>query len=121
MPAVAASLSQLMQTQSKSEKQALWTRICHKMSRLPNNGYLEIWLQRVTKPESVDLAYHWTECLCKIANGDHVALWNSDWIRCDRLRSAHDVSNIIVKKPKDMPELITPEEIELFSRTAFSY
>jgi hypothetical protein len=121
IPAVAASLSQLLEMQSKSEKQALWTKICQKMSRLPNNGYLEIWLQRVTKPESVDLAYDWTEYLCRIANGDHVALWNSDWIGCDSLRNAHDVSSIIVKQPKDMPELITPEEIELFSRRAFSY
>ncbi|MCZ8278812.1 MAG: RNA-directed DNA polymerase [Acetobacteraceae bacterium] len=121
IPAVAASLSQLMQMQNKNEKQALWTDICRKMSRLPNNGYLEIWLQRVTKPESVDLAYDWTESLCRIANGDHVALWNSEWIECDNLRSAHDASNILVKQPRDMPELISPEEIELFSRRVLSY
>jgi hypothetical protein len=56
-PAVAGILSHLISLAPTEEKSALWGKVRKKMARIPYNGYLEIWLQRVTQPKTVDIDF----------------------------------------------------------------
>ncbi|MGO7428948.1 hypothetical protein ACCT09_56900, partial [Rhizobium ruizarguesonis] len=69
-PAVAGILSHLISLASSQEdKSRLWALVQKKMARVPHNGYLEIWLQRVTKPKAVGIEFISGEPICKIVNG----------------------------------------------------
>ena len=91
------------------------------MARVPYNGYLEVWLQRVIKPGALGLAFESNEPLCQIVNGQTPSLWDCTWISNIALKSAIDVSKIIVSDATDASEVVQPEEVELFKQNAWSY
>ena len=121
-PAIAAILSKLISLASTDkEKLELWEKVRNKMARVPYNGYLEIWLQRVVQPKAVGLKFHSKEAICKIVNGETPDLWENGWISSHNLKNALDVSKIIVASVADFEETVQPEEIELFKRNALIY
>jgi hypothetical protein len=120
-PAVAGILSHLIALAPAEEKARLWARVRDKMKRVPYNGYLEIWLQRVTQPRAVGISFESEEPICKIVNGEAVQLWECGWISSDDLINAIDVKKITVADVADEAEVIEPEEIELFKQIAWAY
>jgi len=120
-PAVAGILSHLISLAPSKDKVRLWTKVRDKMSRIPYNGYLEIWLQRVTKPKAVDVKFDSDEPICKIVNGEKPVLWENGWIASSDLKGALDVSKIIVAPVDEINEVVQPEEVELFKQNAWSY
>ncbi len=120
-PAVAGILSHLIAFAEKEEKEQLWAAVQGKMSRIPHNGYLEIWLQRVTKPKAVGVEFVGTEPICKIVNGKEMSLWNNDWISTNKIKKALKGSKIVVSPAEDAEETVKPEEIELFIANAENY
>lgn len=120
-PAVAAILSHLISLASTEEKSKLWMKVCKKMARVPYNGYLEIWLQRVTQTKAVGLTFDSNERICKIINGETPDLWENVWIKSNDLKNALDVSKIIIELASDAEEVVQPEEIELFKQDAWAY
>jgi RNA-directed DNA polymerase len=120
-PAVAGILSHLISLAPAKEKVRLWTRVREKMARVPYNGYLDIWLQRVTQPKAVGIKFESDEPICQIVNGKSPKLWECDWISNDVLKKALDVSNILVAPATDADEVIEPDEIELFKQNAWAY
>ncbi|RKF30574.1 RNA-directed DNA polymerase [Paraburkholderia fungorum] len=120
-PAIAGILSHLISFQSTDEKNRLWNKVYQKMSKVPYNGYLQIWLQRVTKPKSVGVEYVSDEPICKIVNGETIDLWNNSWISSADLNAALNVSKIVVKEASDTPEVVAPNEVELFQQNAWAY
>ena len=120
-PAIAGILSHLISLSPIEEKKHLWTKVRNKMSRIPYNGYLEIWLQRVTKPKSIGIEFVSEEAICQIVNGANPTLWESGWIASDDLKKALDVTNIVTASAEDINEVIQPEEVELFKMNAWSY
>lgn len=121
IPAVAGILSHLISLAPIDEKSSLWTKVRSKMARVPYNGYLEIWLQRVIKPKSLGLVFESEEPLCKIVNGDAPNLWDCTWISSAALKSAIDVRKIVVSDPVESSEVVQPDEVELFKQNAWSY
>lgn len=120
IPAVAGIMSYLISRASTvDEKQKLWTKVHKKMTRVPNNGYLEVWLQRVTKPKEVGLQFSSEEPICKIVNKKPSKLWENMWISSHDLIRALDVSQILVADASEAEEVIKPEEIELFTENAW--
>lgn len=120
-PAVAGILIHLMSLSPSEEKANLWTKVRNKMSRIPYNGYLEIWLQRVTKPKSIGIEFVSEEAICQIVNGATPVLWESSWIASSDLKNALDVSNIVTALVEDLNEVVQPEEVELFKMNSWSY
>ncbi len=120
-PAVAGILSHLISLASTSEKGELWEKVRSKMARVPYNGYLEIWLQRVTQPKAVNIPFTSSETICKIVNGEEELLWENEWIASRDLLGALKVSQIIVSPADEAEEVIEPEEIQLFTQNAWSY
>lgn len=73
-------LSQLMQKlDTTAERDKMSKCIYCKFSRLPNIGYLQIWMQRITYKEKELIDYD--EKLCKIINNEKVTIWNNDWLK----------------------------------------
>ena len=91
------------------------------MARVPYNGYLEIWLQRVTQPRAVGLQFSSDEPICKIVNGETPDLWENGWISSTDLKNALDVSKIVVGSVSDIEEVVQSEEVELFRLNAWMY
>ncbi|HHS50303.1 MAG TPA: hypothetical protein ENN07_04230 [candidate division Zixibacteria bacterium] len=91
------------------------------MKRVPYNGYLEIWLQRVTQPKSVGIDFKSNEPICQIVNGVSVQLWESSWISCQTLIEALYVKQIVISDVKEVKEVIEPEEVKLFKEHAWLY
>ena len=120
-PAVAGILSHLISLAPKERKEELWTKVRRKMKRVPYNGYLEIWLQRVTKPKDVALGFDSDEKICQIVNGDAVPLWENCWINNPALLTAFDTSKIVVSEASEVSEVVTPKEVELFTENAWAY
>ena len=118
-PAVAGILSHLISMTSQDEKERLWLKVLTKMKKMPHNGYLEIWLQRVTKPSKVNIDFASDEPICRVVNGQKAMLWNNQWISSPGLIKSLDVSNIIVKDAKESSEVIKPAEIALFRNYPF--
>ncbi|WP_299690270.1 RNA-directed DNA polymerase [uncultured Tateyamaria sp.] len=120
-PAVAGILSHLISLSEQDQKEVLWGRVRDKMHRVPYNGYLEIWLQRVTKPKSVGFDLVSNENICRIVNGEIVQLWESGWVGSKSLKTALDASKILVDDPTSIPEVVAPKEVELFTKNAWAY
>jgi hypothetical protein len=120
-PAVAGILSHLISLASTEEKPRLWNKVRNKMKRVPYNGYLEIWLQRVIQPRVIGIPFASEEPICKIVNGESLDLWENGWIASDGLKDALSTSKIIVKSVSDTEEVIQPEEVELFKQKAWAY
>jgi len=120
-PAIAGILSQLISLTSKSEKKDLWSKVIKKMRRVPHNGYLEIWLQRVAVPLEIDKAFDSDEPICQIVNGKNAELWKNDWISNEDLKSSIDVSKIVVGSPSEKEAVIIPKEVALFNANAWAY
>lgn len=118
-PAVAGILSHLISLALSEEKPRLWNKVRNKMNRVPYNGYLEIWLQRVIQPIGITFASE--EPICKIANGESLDLWENGWIASNSLKDALSISKLIVKSVSDTEEVIQPEEVELFKQKAWGY
>jgi len=120
-PAVAGILSHLISLAPEDHKTHLWKKVREKMARIPYNGYLEIWLQRVTQPKAVGIDFESSEPICKIVNGETPQLWENEWIASDALLKALDVSTIVVAAVADEEEVVQPEEVELFKENAWAY
>lgn len=120
-PAVAGILSHMISLEPKETKEALWDKVYGKMGKVPHNGYLEVWLQRVTKPKGVGIEFNSTERLCEIVNGSSDPLWVNDWIANRSLVATLDVSKIVVEDAAESDEVISAEEIELFNLNAAQY
>ncbi|MBC8508264.1 MAG: RNA-directed DNA polymerase [Chloroflexi bacterium] len=120
-PAVAGILSHLISLASSEEKSRLWSKVRNKMARVPYNGYLEIWLQRVTQPKAIGIQFTSEEPICKIVNGEASDLWENRWISSNDMKEALIVSNIVVGSVTDTEAVIQPEEVELFKENAWAY
>lgn len=120
-PAIAGILSKLISLAPPEEKVQLWEKVRKKMVRVPNNGYLDIWLQRVIQPKDVGLKLNSNEPICKIVNGESTDLWNNHWIIDPNLRDSLDLSKIVIGSVSDTPEVMNPQEIELYRRNLYLY
>lgn len=120
-PAVAGILSHLISLAPMNEKSGLWTKVRNKMARVPHNGYLEVWLQRVIKPKALGLMFESNEPLCQIVNGQTPPLWDSTWISSKPLKDAISVDKIVVADASEASEVIQAEEVGLFKQNAWSY
>lgn len=120
-PVIAAILSHLISLTSGDEKTYLWEKVLKKMKRVPYNGYLEIWLQRVTQPQSVGINFSSDEKICQIVNGESPNLWENTWIASSELTAALDVSKIVVGSVGEAEEVVSPAEVALFQQNAWAY
>ena len=109
-----AVMAKLLRRVSDANRRGVAKRILEKFSQLPHTGYLQIWLQRIMKPNGIRLDY--TECACRIVDDSGESLWNNDWLREDtKLFSVMQSVDIINRaKLAEITPIIGEEEIDVF-------
>lgn len=83
-PAVATASSLIMVHLDKAEKERIFSLILKKTSRIPNNGYLEIWLQRIAVANEMSILS--SEKMCRLLQPGESSIWNFDWIDTEGVR-----------------------------------
>lgn len=96
-PACAAIVSKLLSLLStRKDKLAAIARIRRRLSQLPNNGHLEVWLQRISYHFDPKAAYD--EGLCRLVEAKAAGLWNSTWITDATLSAIVDPKSIVNRR-----------------------
>jgi hypothetical protein len=118
-PIVSAILSKLLSMlDTKDEKRVVVEKIKKRFEKLPNTGYMQIYLQRVALPIDDSLSYN--EPICNLVSGDDQEIWNNDWISSKDLKKLV-ISKLIIDqgKKQNLQPVIPPEEVELFNDYPF--
>ena len=91
-------ISQLIKHINKKEDQKnIIDKIRKKFKKIPNTGYLDIWLQRVVI--GFDESIPFDEPICKIvANENNISIWDSNWLKETFKKKIKN--KIIVNRPK---------------------
>ena len=94
-------------------KMSVIEKIVKKFERIPNTGYLDLWLQRISF--SFDKNYEFKEGLCKVIQGNSTGIWNNEWLKIKRVKSAVDRPKVIDREClANLPPVVPPEEVELY-------
>lgn len=109
----AAIISKLVSfIESEEGKKAVAAKVNTRFAKIPNTGYMQIWIQRVTLPIDKDISYQ--EPICKLVSGQNVSLWNTQWITSNDLK-ASIATSVIDQAALDALEPVIPiDEVELF-------
>lgn len=112
-PSVAAILSHLVAHLDPDDRIPILNDIRARFGKVPNTGYMDIWMQRFTYFIQKDIQYQ--QPLCQLLLGNTVALWESKWIQDLSLASAIDSAKILDQGILDsLKPLIQQDEIDLY-------
>jgi RNA-directed DNA polymerase len=116
IPFCSAIVSKLLSMlPTKKEKIDTVDRIKKKLDQLPNNGHLEVWLQRISYHVNPNLSYR--EKLCALVEGKQVDLWNNAWITDVKLKTEVNPNRIINRKRlKTMRPIVPRAEFIVFEQ-----
>lgn len=95
------------------KREAMAKNICNKFFRLPNIGYLQLWMQRITFQMHTSMDY--TEPLCEIVeNKQNVQIWNNEWLK-DELTAGFPLYNMCTNWLRDeFTPIINIDEVSIF-------
>ena len=118
-PISAAIISKLLASVEKDVRQGIVENIVRRFEYIPNTGYMQIWLQRITRPVGIISKY--TESICRVVDGENVEIWDNSWLRSSALRNLVDVQKIIHKERLEtLPTVVSLKEVELFMSSPYS-
>ena len=109
-----AIVSKIVSYETREEKNHYINLILDKFRYLPNVGFLELWLQRLTIKNSQRKKVE--EPLCKYAAGYKTSIWNLDWLKSEIINLFERESIIDKEKIDSLPDVIEYKEIEQFNR-----
>ena len=114
-PVCAAIVSKLLIfRERKADRAQVLAIVYKKLTRLPNTGLMEMWIQRIGHFYDFKPAY--AENLCRLIMSKRVELWNNAWITSSALKRAINPSMIVDGAAvKAMKPVISPKEIEVFA------
>lgn len=114
-PVCAAIVSHLLSSiETKDERDRILQAIHTKMSKFPNTGLMEVWLQRIGHLRGFHPDY--AEKLCHLVMEKETTLWNNDWITNKALKDALNPAIIVDKSTLTSMECeVSPSEVEIFA------
>ena len=115
-PVVAATMSRLLRFLKSDEERAEVIKKVHaKLSRFPNTGLMEVWLQRIGYFYGVR---DYKEKLCHIVMTDKErVLWNNNWIKSLELKESIETADIVDRvKLERMKPTVHRAEVDLFDK-----
>lgn len=84
--------------------------VYQKLSRMPNSGFSQIWLQRMLKSDLT--CYSFSEEMCKLSN---MSLWNNSWINDNNMVQILNNTPIFKQDEFDkLNNIILNSEIDIF-------
>ncbi len=115
---VSAIVSRLFEYMDDMKKKiTLVNKIHNRFNKIPKTGLIDIWLQRISAPLSINISYN--DNITKVALGEikNSDLWSCDWLKkeiVDLINSAN-LSSLSTKiKEKSISPVIQRSEVELF-------
>ena len=110
IPVCCAIISKLLSELDDSKHISLLVHA--KLSKMPNSGFAQIWLQRMLKD---NLSYFkFSEKICELKNGQ-ISLWNYDWVNSPNMLNILKNTSIFLQAEFDKLDNIIPNnEIDLF-------
>lgn len=114
-PLCAAIVSHLLRCLgTETERAQVLKTVYDKLSRLPNTGLMEVWLQRIG--HFYDFHPDYVENLCKFVTSEKTVLWNNDWITAKTLKEALNPKRVFDTAAfKAMKSVVPPSEVEMFA------
>lgn len=109
-----AIVSKIVSYETQEEKNRHINLILDKFRHLPNVGFLELWLQRLTIKDSRRQKYK--EPLCIYAAGYNQIIWNFEWLKPDIKTLIESILIIDNERISSLPDVIEFNEIEQFNR-----
>ncbi len=130
-PICSAIISVLLSKLADEKKSDVLKSIHQRFERIPNTGFMDIWLQRISLKAKVKfdykekLKFDYKEKLCGLAAANNIRngqIWNCDWITSnDRLkRKVIDTPIFSKDKLDSLDPVIGKDEVELFKSGWFS-
>jgi RNA-directed DNA polymerase len=121
-PICISILSILISSIKKIEKKKeVLQKISNKFIEIPNHGYLDIWMQRVTKKmnfaEMGEFDYSYEEKICRLIDGEEIKIWNCDWLKEEYRINTKDIFD--KEKYNELPEIVSREEALLFNKNYY--
>jgi RNA-directed DNA polymerase len=119
VPICAAVISKLLSVlESKAARIATINAVHAKLSKLPNAGHMEMWIQRISHPILPSLSFG--EALCRLVKGEEAEIWSNAWITCKKLKAAVAASNIVdTNELRSLRPVIRPKEVDAFASEAY--
>ena len=115
-PVTVAILSKLIDLLevTTDEKRRIIESIKRRFSGLPNTGYMQIWLQRISMKFAQEVEFD--DPLCRLVSNEGEHIWNNDWISYRALLNAVDARKVIDSEEIEKLSPVVPiDEIDLFS------
>jgi hypothetical protein len=111
---MAAILSKIISVVDEQKGKEILRKIENKFAKIPNTGFLLIWLQRFTL--KIDKEKEYDERLCQKVINSAIKLWNTDWLNNAALQQLINETSIIDEKClEDMNVVIDPQEFNTFN------
>lgn len=113
-PAVATTVSKIMLYLEDSDRDDLFSLVGKRTDRIPHNGYMELWLQRIAYPNN--LGFLSKEHMCGLVDDeDAQSLWCNSWIEKDTVKSSIENYSIVDRTVlDDLPPDIQNQEFDAF-------
>lgn len=124
----ASVISKLISFEAEKERGDIHQKIIRKFSDVPNVGYLDIWLQRISI--KLDRNRKFNEPLCRlvsrnsiisilygcpvIADGMVFGVWNSSWLQLSSFRELSKVGFIDETVITDLDDIMSLDETEIY-------
>lgn len=111
IPVCCAIISKLLAKMTDNREMA--QLVYKKLSRMPNSGFAQIWLQRMLKLNLEDFSF--SERMCKLLK-ENINLWNNDWISDKKMNKILFNTPIFLQSEFDiLDNTISNDEIDLFN------
>lgn len=111
-PQFTAILSLLLSRLSDEKKKLYLDKVRRKFSDLPNTSFLDIWLQRIYA--KVGCEDDFAASLCKLARGETVPIWNSEWLDTNIKKQIEACSLIDSAKMNQKTFIVEQVEVDAF-------
>ncbi len=92
----------------------IYKAILARFATIPNVGFLQVWLQRLTIKDRPELKFD--EKLCQKVVNENIEIWDLSWLPEAQQQELQKISIIDKTKIKDMPFIPSPEEIKIFNQ-----
>ena len=86
-----------------------------KLSRMPNSGFAQIWLQRMLKMDLKHFEFSEKICNLQIIDKEKIILWNNSWIKGKNMLNI--LNNTLIFQQDEFNKLdsiISNDEIDIF-------
>jgi hypothetical protein len=113
LPTGSAILSKLFSFISQDKQENTINLIRDKFNKIPNTGYLDIWLQRFTIKLDANIDYD--EKICKKIKHPKITIWNSDWLSASLKNKIEHYDIVDREELEKLDRFIQPSEIDPFS------